>query len=121
MLSCGLCWCCCVFVIAGLTAFARFFVCFSMRSCMMCFLFGVCELLCGDACWIMCVAVFLYVFNVFVWFVCGLACDVVWYIGVCFVALCVCVPLLQLCVNALVALYYVMLCGFVCCCVCVLA
>ena len=54
-------------------------------------LLGVCELLCDDACWIMCVIVFMNVFNVFVCFVCGLLCDVVWYIVVCVVALCVCV------------------------------
>ena len=73
---------------------------------------------CGDAYWIMCVIVFMYVFNVFVCFACGLLCDIVWFVVVCFVVVCVCVPLFPNvcgCVGGAVLCDVVWL---VCCCVC---
>ena len=77
-----------------------------MRCCIMCFLrvcvcvcvlFNVigrraCELLCDDACWIMCGVVLKCLFNVFVCCGCGLLCDVGLSVVVCGDVLCVCAP-----------------------------
>ena len=95
--------CICACNVKCVRAFCLWFI---MRCCMMCFLrvcvcvcllfnvFGcrVCELVCDDACWNLCVIVFKCVFNVLVYFVCGLLCDGVLSAGVCFVVMCVCVP-----------------------------
>ena len=106
VLSYGSCWCCRLLVRAGLHVFVRFACdlicdvvkCFSCALvCGVCLLFNVigcrvCELLCDDACWIMCVIVFKCLFTVLVCFVCGSLCDVLLYVVVCSVVLCACVP-----------------------------
>ena len=56
-----------------------------------------CELLCGDACWIMCVALIRRLLRPRV------VCDVVWLCGslFVFVLLCLCVPCFM-CVNVMI-------------------
>ena len=66
--------------------------------CLFFFLPGVCELLSDDACWIMCVIVFMNLCNMFVCSGCGLVCHVVWCVVVCVVVLCVCESLFFKCV-----------------------
>ena len=65
----------------------------------------------------MCVIVFRCLINVFVCFVCGVLCDVVWYVVECVVDLCVRVPLFSnvcACVGGAILCEVVWL---VCCCV----
>ena len=108
---------CAVSVISYAMLYDVFLVC----CVCVCLLFNVigcraCEVLCDDACWIMCVIVSKCLFNEFVWFVCGLWCDVVLSVVVCVLLFCVC--LFGECVVCDVLCDVV---WFVCCCGCVFA
>ena len=73
---------------------------------------------------VLCVYVFVFMFNEYVWFVCALLCDVVWPVLLCFVCvLCVCVLLfVYMRLGLLFVLFCVVLYGwfvlvlFVCVC-----
>ena len=63
---------------------------------------------------VLCVYVFVFMFNEYVWFVCALLCDVVWPVLLCFLCVvCLCVAV---CVYVFGSFVCAILCG--CCVMC---